>query len=309
VDNTRRCEIGFNSALRLKHVPSGKFLSVDSSSSTGITSEKQSIPGEHDQGVSGEEGRGVLYRAGLVFNSSSSIAEGKLGSTSSLLFYLMPVDNATDSLSSSAVAVRLEHRAANGQTLYFYAPHVLKPSLNHVERPASPWGNSKERGCELCFSSEFSSLDILRVQPLSDKDSKQLSYFISKIPLFRLYAYRWHCAALGGEPLPNDLTEPLVAQCLDLLNVLRKSPQPPRYGGSVIENMKEAQVTSPLAFSALHAGVANPLLQKLCLELKLFDCVFDATVAPYNYSTLVGKDVFKSGNNHAENFKAVQMFL
>lgn len=73
--------------------------------------------------------------------------------------------------------------------------------------------------------------------------------------------------------------------------------------------MKEAYLTPPLQFAAFHGGTSSHLLQKMCLELKLLDAVFDCTLAPYNYTAGIGKQtLFKELSNN-ENFKSVQKFL
>jgi hypothetical protein len=66
-------------------------------------------------------------------------------------------------LQSLVSAVRLEHRAPNGKVLHFYAPRSKKPKLDQHDMPPLNTRNPKERGTRICFSSELSSLDVLRV--------------------------------------------------------------------------------------------------------------------------------------------------
>jgi hypothetical protein len=160
--------------VRIKHVPSGKYLSVDSSQAIGSprdddNEEKMSsLSGksrahQYAYSADGNQQGGMVYNTALVFDSDRSLAEGTLGSPLSLLFYLRPIDITSNKLQSGTAVVRLEHRTAEGQTLYFNTPHVLKSSISHTEKPASNFKSGKHRGFKICFSTEFSSLDILRV--------------------------------------------------------------------------------------------------------------------------------------------------
>jgi hypothetical protein len=93
------------------------------------------------------------------------------------------------------------------------------------------------------------------------------------------------------------------------LQTIRKASGSKRHDGNISENMKEAYLTPPLQFAALHAGAASHLLQKMCLELKLLDAVFECTLAPYNYTAGVGRRAIFHDLNNSDNFRAVQKFL
>jgi hypothetical protein len=94
VDLTHCCEIRFNSPLRLKHVPSGKYLSVDSFSPGAIRRNVSDASVENDN----MSKMGMLYDTSLVFKGDPDIEDGRIGSMSSLVFYLVPTDVTSDTL-------------------------------------------------------------------------------------------------------------------------------------------------------------------------------------------------------------------
>jgi hypothetical protein len=123
VDRTRSSTVKWHSPLRLRHVASGKYLSVDSlnptkivqqpllssrgGSSAGSSSPGGSGSGGNDAAVSGslddeDTGDGLgnaeLYNVALVDDADVSLEEGAFGSPSSLVFHLAPTDVTGDTL-------------------------------------------------------------------------------------------------------------------------------------------------------------------------------------------------------------------
>jgi hypothetical protein len=100
----------WRSPLRVRHVPSGKYLAVDSTKPskrpTWRTNKVNS--GEEDEASLAE----LMFDAGLVaLCVNPSLPPGALGSPASTVFYLMPSEVPdTASLAKSIVTVRLEHR-------------------------------------------------------------------------------------------------------------------------------------------------------------------------------------------------------
>jgi hypothetical protein len=92
VDPTHCHEIRWDTPLRLRHVPSGKYLSV-------ITSKPATLREPRDPAA-------VYYDAALVFlDGSLKTDDGSIGSPSSLLFYVAPTDVTSDTLKVVASTV------------------------------------------------------------------------------------------------------------------------------------------------------------------------------------------------------------
>ena len=91
----------------------------------------------------------------------------------------------------------------------------------------------------LCFCSEFSALDVLKLMPLYEKDDRQLNSLLSYLRLFKKYAYKYHIAADKSEKSlnfgpPVGLCEQMASQCMDLMDDLRKGAKVPRRNGKSI---------------------------------------------------------------------------
>jgi hypothetical protein len=82
MDPTHCHEIKFDVPLRLRHIPSGKLLSVNTSISAVLSEPRD----------------GICYDACLVHDVDKYAEEGALGSASSMLFFLTPTDVASDTL-------------------------------------------------------------------------------------------------------------------------------------------------------------------------------------------------------------------
>jgi hypothetical protein len=297
LDRTRCTEVKWESPLRIRHVPTGKFLSVISNSPAILS----------------EPTEGVYYDSALVFDVDLDAEEGELGSASSMVFNLVATDVTSDTLKTVVSTVRLEHRTHTGRVLHFVAAKEAKPEINYEfrRRSLSPTSHhhTAEAGLRICFSTEPSALDVLKIQPLSSHDTAQLTSILSRIRLFKKYAYLWHAVGLG-EPAPSSIAEVVAGQCLDVIDDIGKgSPPPRRHGGSVSEAMKEALATSPYTFAALYGGDADTRLQKVAFEVKLFDAVFEAALAPYNHAALMGKSSPFDSSDNNEAIMAVQKFL
>ena len=85
----------------------------------------------------------------------------------------------------------------------------------------------------------------------------------------RRYGYAYQAAAEPhGPPPPLGSCEHLAAQCLNLIDDLRKGVPPPRrHRGSVPEAMKEANAMKPALFSAFFGGEPDARVQKICVEV------------------------------------------
>jgi hypothetical protein len=107
VDRTTASTVKWRTPLRLRHVPSGKYLSVDSLSPTKLAKQllSRSTSGvderkstESDEGGEENMDSAVLCNASLVHDVDESAKDGAFGSPSSLIFYLVPTDVTSDTL-------------------------------------------------------------------------------------------------------------------------------------------------------------------------------------------------------------------
>ena len=82
---------------------------------------------------------------------------------------------------------------------------------------------------------------------------------------------------------PIDLCEAVTLQCLALIDDLRKGENnltPPRHL-NVAEAMKEANATLPAVFATFFTGEPDARVQRMAMECKVLDAVFEAALAPY----------------------------
>jgi hypothetical protein len=118
LDRKVAATVKWRTPLRLRHVPSDKYLSVDSLNPTKLSKARapfvSSVPRSPMKGASGgvsfgvragEEGKdgesasnATLYNAALVSDVDESAGEGAFGSASSLIFTLVPTDVTGDTL-------------------------------------------------------------------------------------------------------------------------------------------------------------------------------------------------------------------
>jgi len=197
----------------------------------------------------------------------------------------------------------------------------------------------EKKGGRLLFSSQSSSVDVLKLLPLTSLEGKRMDALCSRVRIFRLYAHRYQNYDPGGETLvpgtstsssspsgggsrgsfsmsgvgsgvsssrggsgsgggvgaaasvrhekqrvpPIDLCEAVTLQCLALIDDLRKGENnltPPRHL-NVAEAMKEANATLPAVFVTLFTGEPDARVQRMAMECKVLDAVFEAALAPY----------------------------
>ena len=110
----------WRSPIRLRHVASGKYLSVDSSKPA--TPSTESFEYRNSSGRKVEPHKetesyrsnwsGTMFNAGLVPVADASIQAGKLGSAASMVFYLVPSEDVSDSdaLANNTSTILIEHR-------------------------------------------------------------------------------------------------------------------------------------------------------------------------------------------------------
>ena len=342
--------------LRIRHVPSGKYLSVNSISPAsrvrpgrnagraaniaggGVTLEgargnDEDVGGAGSSTQEASDGE-EFFDVALVDDADPNVIPGSFGSEASFVFYIMPTDVAHDGLRRTVATLRLEHRppasASRHRILHFVAPRgdLKLPLVRPVGAPTGKLVDGSfdaaavarrpqhlnKTGGRVCFSSESSGLDVLKLTPVLDNESRQLRQLLAHVPLQRRFAYMFHAAAdvSSGATLPLGLCEAVCASCLDIIDLLRRGlPPPRRHNGSVPESMKEAHASKAVAFSTFFGGEPDMRMQKMACELKLLDAVFSAAVAPYNYAAAALRrgGPFNSKIPGVELLSAVQKFL
>ena len=325
VDNAGSGPVAFRTPYRLRHVASDKYLAVDSAAPTDL--QDNGGGGGGSGGGDRAEDRRDLYTAALVDGVDLAAGEGELGSPASLLFYLVPTDSSsTDALGSGVTTVRLEHRSPAAGALYFLSAREPKPLLpplsasNDAGATATPVpprrkGPLDRPGGRLLFSSEPSSIDVLKVLPLAAAEAQALDRMKARVRFFRLFAALAQCYdPLGAGTPPAEraphlmLCHKVVGACLDLLKDLVKGADAgrPRYATEA-EAMKDANGTLPAVFAGRFAGEPNGPMQRVAVDCKVMDAVFDAAVASYNRA-LWRQRPFEAAP-FAEHPRAVQKFL
>jgi hypothetical protein len=342
LDRTICVPVGWRTMpLRIRHVPSGKYLSVDSSRPTPVppvgveraggamaagtaaaAAGSGSLLSKASSSMGSSRGEAPLYYdTALVADADLSKSEGVFGSPSSLVFFLSPTDAVTTTtLRESTSAIRIEHHtkdSAGIQTvLHLVALREPKPPMMaRADGTVQGGGGAalKQGAGRLCFTSEFSALHVLKVQPLFSTDVSKLNKLLGYIPTFRKYCFAYHAATSpcsGNAPL--HMCEAVVSQCVDLIEDLRKGEEvAPLKGRNVPEMIKEANTLKAGDLPARYAGESDVRLQNMAYELKLLDAVFDAALAPYNFARITLPDARKYFTTPPGNQKprAAQKYL
>lgn len=69
---------------------------------------------------------------------------------------------------------------------------------------------------------------------------------------------------------PVEMSESLVAECLELINELRKGFSPPSRHASIVDVIREAASTTPSLLPALFsAGTPSPRVQRTAIDMKV----------------------------------------
>ena len=254
--------IKWRTPYRIQHTCSEKFLSVDTSSPCRVD----------------EDGTQWFDIALCSFDpnwKANGKKDGMFATPASFLFTLVPVNVQGDTLPNAKTAARIEHVIASSKAktpLYFSSMTEQKPAYTDAtKKNRAPVGR-------VCFTTKPANHEVFKIMPIIDLESNAINRMRSYIPYLKLYAFRWMVEA---EP-PLDMCETLIEVCLQLLDDLIKGGTGPRRHKNILHHANEAISTMPLAFSEFFGGDPNAKNQKLALDMKLMDAVFEATLAPYN---------------------------
>ena len=239
-----------------------------------------------------------------VWTHADHKEDGGFGSPSSLLFYLLPTDMTKDTIRLGITTCKLAHMPPpnsyqrNPRQLFLSSVHEAKPILTQLQKYGavrdSIVGSAEEEASaaagggtgrvkkssganlRLVFSAEDTSVNVLKLIPLSPTETDQVETMLSFLPIFALYAYRYK-----SEPQPPlDMCEDMIRVSLDLVDVLTKGAAPPRRHKHLMDYIHEANDMMPAEFAALFGGEADAKMQQICYETKVMDAVFEAALAP-----------------------------
>ena len=266
--------------VHICHVPSGKYLSVDSLDAGMRSPNLKSAVSQ-----TGEPLDLTFYNAALVPGVDPSALEGAFGSASSLVFYVLPSEEVRgETLRDGVATIKVEHRPESGLVLHLAASGDPKPAML-LSAGMGRGGHLDVRdvGGQLGFATEDSGLDALKIMPLGEAEANKLTTTLAYIPLFKKYAYAYHVAACqkdgGGAqpPIPaHHLCEPLASLCLDILDELRKGDPPVRRGADKVADALELAAASSFEeVSKSYGGEPDGRMQRMACELKLLDAVFE----------------------------------
>jgi hypothetical protein len=283
-----------DTAVRIRHVPSGRYLAVDTSS-------------EHYQKSESES----WYRTFLVddafdFESLSDPLEymtdeeregefplGKLADAASLVFYITDCDSVDLPLSYNN-SIRIEHRRRRrvnnlnevdfddeaeeiyvNLKLYLHATGVAKPVLEAQAGEVED-NSATVPSLMLVFSTLFSSRDSFKLMPVSKAEVNSIFRASSFVPHLLRYANQ---LADKDKPPPSDL------ECADVSRVLLEIVSFMVKGradfDARIDWVKKANDTLPTDFAALFDSNQSFSRQGAVRDVKVFDAVFAVGMALY----------------------------
>jgi hypothetical protein len=262
---TSSSTIRWGEQVRIRHLPSGRYLCVDLSAPT------HSVPP-----------REKWYRTYLIDDPTDNedLLEdspfGTFGLNESSIFRVECDGASGSSIPLYDSNVRVEFRPEHSSMRLFLHNSEMKkpPQLNQGANSGSH-SSTSHVSLMLVFSTQRSAQDTLKLMPISHEEA--LSIFRAKgfIPPSLAYATR---LANSGQLLPD--LEKYTETMNHLINIISfqskgKSELP------AIDWIKKANSMLPSAFSALFEGEPSELSQRISRDLKLLDSVFLMGLAPY----------------------------
>ena len=182
-DRLQAESVQFDRPIRIRHLTSGKYLSCDTSRASSRGS-----------GQLGE----TWFDAELVNDADPSMPSGRLGSASSMLFYLR-AEIASDDLSmhvpaQADVSVRIEHRFFSSNDslesvfLHFCGASVIKRPCRRSNLLDSHDGDERTKGFRVVFSTSVNKHSIHRLLSVDESEGKAIDQAVALLPALLLYA-------------------------------------------------------------------------------------------------------------------------
>ena len=251
--------IRFDVGIRIRHIPSGKYLSCDTSKA------------DADE-----------FDCALVNDENPQAAPGAFGSAHSLLFYVVPedivhVDRVPKNMSTM---VRIEHRHSSDKSRLHFRD-TNKPKVPC--RASSSVEKEDLRGNGIVFARQQQAQDMLKLIPSSEEETLLVKGIIAT--RFILESFRWQME--NARTVPNDIVESCITVLLRLMDHVTKGDG---FGSGVASLMKKptsewipkANSMLPTEFTSLFIGQPDVPYQNKIIECKIMDTVFDMALAAYN---------------------------
>jgi hypothetical protein len=300
--------VSWDKQVRVRHVPSGRYLAVDTSEPIKVED-----GGQHE----------CWYRTFLVDDSSreeDEINEEKLMNIfddqgrnlgfktieyKSMIFTVTAADVTNSNfVPDSNVSLRLEHPYKDPKTglnslLYLHNSEERKSmklnKLNNYDDDDDNNENSskKKKGTiivksyKLVFSTVRSAQDIFKLMALSKNETYSINYIKSLKIFCDLYCYNIKNYYLQ---IKSEFMYEIVTILLKIFGLQIKGdhdfnkPSSSKGKGTKtkIDWISKANATLPAAFSAMFTGGENDyFIQRLCKDMKLLDSIFDMGRAAY----------------------------
>eukprot|EP00615_Pteridomonas_danica_P005853 CAMPEP_0114339576 /NCGR_PEP_ID=MMETSP0101-20121206/7817_1 /TAXON_ID=38822 ORGANISM="Pteridomonas danica, Strain PT" /NCGR_SAMPLE_ID=MMETSP0101 /ASSEMBLY_ACC=CAM_ASM_000211 /LENGTH=2941 /DNA_ID=CAMNT_0001472581 /DNA_START=113 /DNA_END=8938 /DNA_ORIENTATION=+ len=259
---------GWETAVRVRHVPSGMYLSVELSKPNNVSANE------------------TWYNAILVDDAlteeTEMLSEGaNLAPPESMIFHVHSADKTTAQyIPDSNVSIQLEHFFVDpltGEKRKLYLHNTEK----HKPKSAQAMSLSGEKkisiitsSFHLVFSTMRSAQDIFKLMKTAPIEDEHVRMIRSLLVVTNLQAVNFRDPNI---PIKEDMKS-FVKIMLRIIDLQHKgSSSHPN-----IDWIKKANSMMPAAFSALFVGESNPFVQRACRDMKLMDSIFDLGTTPYD---------------------------
>jgi len=290
LDRGHASVLQWGASVRLKHVPSGKYLRVNTSQ------------GPLYHVAAGED----WYSCSLVDDAAineKELQESSFADPQSMIFRIQS-DGGTEGgpMSHAELNVRIGHTRkipildGNGQpatqylTLWLHNTDEPKPKLYRVNSSGASESDESERGSAhqpspditarsllVVFSTVRSAQDALRLMPARSDEARAVARIKAFVPKLLDYSIR-----LSQPDSPEPSATALSEICYTLLQVVSLQCRGRiEWLGQNIDWVAESNSMPPAEFGALFDAEPCTEMQNASRDLKLVDAVFAMGLAPY----------------------------
>ena len=271
--------ISYNRPVRIRHILSGKYLSVDLASVPSPRNEQwfqvQLVDASDDSHETSSHMRFFLH-------STEATAGADLPKPSTF----------------AGVAIRIEHRLQPGSSLWLHDTGRLKEKEPNIELSRT-----------LVFSTMRHTTDVFTLTPLDPSVRGNLDRVASSVAVAKLYTILLSNPEEKLPPSPQDVYDEL-AMLQETINLCAARDHPFDSESKDVW-YKRALKSLPAEFAQLPAfnGDRDEVGQTLCREAKLMDAVWSMTMAPYHRGE--GANPFSSdvkGRKEMQPIRAISKF-
>ena len=258
-DRSKGGAVKFNMPIRIRHLASGKYLSVNTISLRNPSSE--------------------ACPCALVHDVDLTALPESFGSEQSMIFYVVPMDlmqRNADEIPATTTTIRLEHRITKGNEvirLQFY--HTDKPKIDNNSAKAHEFNSHQDtriRSTSIVFSRQRRAQDALRMLISRELDVAVTNRIVGVRSV--LDGFRWRMENERNIDKLMDVVEP----CADLLlAVVDDVTRGDGFGEDLAsyttaEFLKKAADDSmtPGKLSSLFTGKPKTWMQNLVVDCKLY---------------------------------------